>query len=79
MHVADVDELVGDDVVAVMGRPGSCHRVAVKVEDAGDDGEQRDELKSRESFNFDDLSKDQQKLTIPMTAVMIAPFWMFMY
>lgn len=45
VRVAHVDELVADDVVAVVGASGGRHRVAVKVEDASDDCEDWDELK----------------------------------
>lgn len=55
MIIPDIDELVRDDVVAVVGGPWGGHRVAVQIEDSGDDCEQRDELKLQNSL-IDDLS-----------------------
>jgi hypothetical protein len=39
MHVSDVDKLIADNVVAVVGASWSCHRVAVKIKYPGDNRE----------------------------------------
>lgn len=82
MTVSNVDELVADDVVAVMSWSRCSHWIAVEIKDASDDGEERNKLKwlrNQLTMIWRVNKWSLLELTIPMTLMMIAPFWMFMY
>lgn len=74
MGIPDINELVGYDVVAVMGRSRSCHGVAVEIEDSKADRKQRDHLKGRRSLVVMNHQPAMEKPTMPTTLMMIAPF-----
>lgn len=53
VHVADVNELVGNYVVTVMCRSWHGHRVAVKIKNSRDNREQGNELKVKQHQKLD--------------------------